>query len=236
MRERSQKRTQHERSEISRRRVLDAAVTVLSNEGYSATSTLRIQQEAGISRGRLLHQFPSRDALLVAAVQHLAASRVDDLRYRRDWSDDPLTRIDQAVNTMWSTYHQPYFWAATELWVAARSNDELRQALLPQERHLGRLVRDAADAFFGAELVAHPRYRQVREILTAAMRGIALTYAIEPRDPHCDPHLDEWRELAIVMLGPMNDDAVASETTPSPPRVRISPDPGRPHPPRSAGR
>jgi AcrR family transcriptional regulator len=198
----AQKRTQQERSEISRRRVLDAAVDVLSTEGYSATSTLRIQQEAGISRGRLLHQFPSRDALLVAAVQHLAASRVDDLRYRHDWSEDPPTRIDQAVDTMWSTYHQPYFWAATELWLGARSNDELRQALLPQERDLGRLLRDATDAFFGAELCGRPGYRPVREVLIAAMRGVALTYAIEPRDPHSDPHLAEWKELAVTMLAP----------------------------------
>jgi AcrR family transcriptional regulator len=200
--ERAQKRTQQERSEISRRRVLDAAVDLLSTEGYSATSTLRIQQEAGISRGRLLHQFPSRDALLVAAVQHLAASRVDDLRYRDDWSEDPSTRIDQAVDTMWSTYHQPYFWAATELWLAARSNDELRQALLPQERHLGRLLRDATDAFFGTELCGHTGYRRVREVLIAAMRGIALTYAIEPRDPYSDPHLAEWKDLALTVLVP----------------------------------
>ncbi|MEY2522496.1 MAG: hypothetical protein QOJ66_1061 [Ilumatobacteraceae bacterium] len=196
----TQKQTQQERSEISRRRVLDAAVEILSAEGYSATSTLRIQEAAGVSRGRLLHQFPSRDLLLVAAVQHLAVSRIDDLRHRDDWSDDPLTRIDQAVDTMWSTYHQPYFWAATELWLAARSNSELRQALQPEERRLGRLLRESTDAFFGAELSRQPSYRAVREVLIAAMRGIAMTYAIEPRDPHSDPHLAEWKALALAML------------------------------------
>jgi AcrR family transcriptional regulator len=200
----AQKQTQQERSEISRRRVLDAAVDILSAEGYSATSTLRIQQAAGVSRGRLLHQFPSRDLLLVAAVQHLAASRIDDLRHRVDWSDDPLTRIDQAVDTMWSTYHQPYFWAATELWLAARSNSELRQALQPEERRLGRLLRESTDAFFGAELSRQPSYRPVREVLIAAMRGIAMTYAIEPRDPDSDPHLVEWKELALAMLAPVS--------------------------------
>ncbi|MEA2791627.1 MAG: hypothetical protein QOG73_4033 [Acetobacteraceae bacterium] len=198
----TQKQTQQERSEISRRRVLDAAVEILSAEGYSATSTLRIQEAAGVSRGRLLHQFPSRDLLLVAAVQHLAASRIDDLRHRDDWSDDPLTRIEQAVDTMWSTYHQPYFWAATELWLAARSNSELRQALQPEERRLGRLLRESTDAFFGAELSRQPSYRAVREVLIAAMRGIAMTYAIEPRDPHSDPHLAEWKALALAMLAP----------------------------------
>jgi hypothetical protein len=34
------------------------------------------------------------------------------------------------------------------------------------------------------------------------MRGVALTYAIEPRDPHSDPHLAEWKELAVTMLAP----------------------------------
>ena len=56
-------------------RILDAAVRALVEHGYAGTSTLRIQEIAEVSRGSLLHQFPSRDALLVAAVQHLAEAR-----------------------------------------------------------------------------------------------------------------------------------------------------------------
>lgn len=196
----SVKRTQQERTAITRRQILDAAVAVLFRDGYSAATTLRIQQEAGVSRGRLLHQFPSREALLVAAVQHLATARMEDMRQREDWPQDPAERIDWAVEMMWPTFHQPYFWAATELWLASRANHKLREALLPEERRLGQLVRATTDAFFGHELCARPRYELVREQLNTSMRGTALTYALDPRDPATDPHVQEWKVVARELL------------------------------------
>ncbi|MDV2478440.1 TetR/AcrR family transcriptional regulator [Rhodococcus zopfii] len=192
--------TQQQRTAISRTRILDAAVDVLARQGYSAATTLRIQQEAGVSRGRLLHQFPSREALLVAAVHHVAVARVDDLKQLDDWPRGPEERIDRAVEVMWSTFHQPYFWAATELWLAARANENLREALLPQERALGRLVKESIAAVFGADLCARPGYEIVREVLFASMRGIALTYALDPRDPASDPHVGEWKTIARRLL------------------------------------
>ena len=32
------------------------------------------------------------------------------------------------------------------------------------------------------------------------MRGVALTYAIDPRDPTTDPHLGLWKRTARSML------------------------------------
>ena len=60
------------RTATSRARILDAAVACLVESGYSGATTLQIQARAGVSRGRLLHHFPSRDELLVAASRHLA--------------------------------------------------------------------------------------------------------------------------------------------------------------------
>ncbi|MET8430709.1 TetR/AcrR family transcriptional regulator [Nocardia sp. NPDC004860] len=184
-------------------RILDAAVRALVEHGYSGASTLRIQQLAGVSRGSLLHQFPSRDALLVAAVQHLAAARFDALNSDKQWPEDPVQRIPEAVRTMWSTYHQDYFWAASELWLAARHNDELRTALVGEERALQRKIRDSIDTMFGPSLILRPAYPRVREILNTSMRGVALTYAFDRRDAVRDPHLTEWTDLAVgLLIGP----------------------------------
>jgi len=51
-------------------------VACLVESGYSGATTLQIQARAGVSRGRLLHHFPSRDELLVAASRHLATERL----------------------------------------------------------------------------------------------------------------------------------------------------------------
>ena len=65
-----------ERTATSRARILDAAVACLVESGYRGATTLRIQARAGVSRGRLLHHFPSRDELLVAASRHLTVQRL----------------------------------------------------------------------------------------------------------------------------------------------------------------
>lgn len=193
-------RAEQARSRDTRRRILDAALKTLVDEGYSAATTLRIQQVAGVSRGRLLHHFPSRDALLVAAVHHHAAERVRAKGQRTDWPDDSDERIDAAVDSMWETYSQPYFWISMELWIAARSHPDLRDALTPAERIIGGLVRAATDNMFGPVLAAKPRYLATRELLNTSMRGVGLTYAIDPRNPVTDPHLPQWRTYAREQL------------------------------------
>jgi AcrR family transcriptional regulator len=194
------KRTQQQRSTQTQGLVLDAAVRALAEHGYTGATTLRIQELAGVSRGRLLHHFPSRDALLVAAVAHLATLRIGSLRERPDWPDEPAARADAAIDAMWWSYQQPFFWASNELWLAARHHEELRRALLPEERRLGQFLRDVTDAFFGPTLVSLSGYPELREILSTSMRGVALTYAIDPRDPDRDPHLRIWKDLAVRCL------------------------------------
>src|ERR1700752_3059582 len=67
-----------QRARDTRVRILDAAVECLAEVGYARTTTTEILRRAGVSRGRLLHQFPVKDELLVAAVQHLAEVRIDE--------------------------------------------------------------------------------------------------------------------------------------------------------------
>jgi len=184
------------RSRATQQHILDSAVEVLIELGYSGASTLKIQERAGVSRGRLLHQYPDRDTLLVAAVQHIAEARVTGHLSLDSWPDTLAERVDAAVGALWATYHQGYFWAATELWLAARSNPRLAEALRPNEKALGTTIRAAIDEMFGPELTAHPAYIDVREVLNTSMRGVALTYAFDPRDPTRDPNLASWRALA----------------------------------------
>ncbi|MGV9823438.1 TetR/AcrR family transcriptional regulator [Nocardia xishanensis] len=184
---------------ITQQRILQAAVQALVEHGYSGASTLRIQQIAGVSRGSLLHLFPSKDALLVAAVQHLASARFDALGADIDWPSDPAERASAVVEVMWSTYQQDYFWAATELWIAARHNAELREALAREERLLYRKLRAKTDSMFGHPINQHPDYPRVRELLNTSMRGAALTYAFDRRTPTRDSHLPKWKSVAAAL-------------------------------------
>ncbi len=195
---------QERRTAVSRQRILDAAVACLVEQGYAGASTLQIQERAGVSRGRLLHHFPSRDELLVAAAEHLAATQVTALRDSSaiEAPDGDPARIDQAVEQMWETFHQPYFWAAMELWLAARHNADIRTILGPMEQDLYRSIRRTVAAMFGPVYAARPRFHLVLDLLVSSMRGVALTYGFSGRSPEGDPHLAQWRQLAHALLEP----------------------------------
>lgn len=190
-----------ERTATSRARILDAAVACLVEDGYAGATTLRIQARAGVSRGRLLHHFPSRDQLLVAASRHLATERLRGTGAEPACADLPLPeRIDLAVERLWATFSEPLFWAAVELWTAARTNADLRTALLPEEREVGAAVRESITRSFGPGAAAHPHFPLVRDMIFTSMRGVGLGYALDHRDPSTDPHLAQWKQLALLLL------------------------------------
>jgi AcrR family transcriptional regulator len=195
---------QQRRAVETRSRVLEAAVETLVEAGYARASTHEIQRRAGMSRGRLLHHYASRSELLVAAAQHLATSRLTELVEEFHRLPGPPAnapeRIDHAVEMLWRTFQQPHFWAAVELWIAARHNDELAAVLGPQERELYAMIRPMIDTIFGPTLAGRPRYRTLREVLFTSMRGVALTYAFERRRSATDAHLTQWKEIAHALL------------------------------------
>jgi AcrR family transcriptional regulator len=193
-------RAQQERTREVRRRILDAAVKVLVEKGYAQATTLLIQERAGVSRGRLLHHFPSRDALLLAAAHHLATERMHETFERTDWPSEPSARIDAAIDLMGTTYGQPYFWAATELWIAARSHADLRKELFPAEQQLGALIRTSTDSFFGPKLAAHRIYPLVRDMLHTSLRGIALTTSFDVRPQTIAAHTEKLKILTRQLL------------------------------------
>lgn len=192
-----------ERSATSRARILDAAVACLVESGYQGATTLRIQARAGVSRGRLLHHFPSRDQLLVAASRHLTTQRLQRNGERLYGLAEGLSageRLDRAIELMWETFSEPIFWAAVELWTAARTNPGLRAVLLPQEQEVGAVIRAGMARYYGPELVAHPHYEGVRDLVLTSMRGVGMSYTLTDRDPRTDPHLAIWKQAARTLL------------------------------------
>lgn len=54
---------QEERSERSRRQILDSALKMFSHRGYGATSVQDIAEAAGLSKGNIYHHFPDKETI-----------------------------------------------------------------------------------------------------------------------------------------------------------------------------
>jgi AcrR family transcriptional regulator len=58
------------RSEISRKKAIEAALTILSRDGVGGLTFDSLSRESGISKGGLLHQFRTKQGVLSALLEH----------------------------------------------------------------------------------------------------------------------------------------------------------------------
>ena len=73
-------RTKAERSAATRVRLLDATIDCLIELGWSGTSTTEVVRRAGVSRGAQVHHYPTKEDLVLAAVEHLCTRRMGEYR------------------------------------------------------------------------------------------------------------------------------------------------------------
>jgi AcrR family transcriptional regulator len=84
------RRTQTERREETRERVLAAAARVFAQRGFDATSLEAIADEAGFSRGAVYYNFADKEELFLELLDRRCAERAQDLRdvFTGDADDD----------------------------------------------------------------------------------------------------------------------------------------------------
>src|SRR5919109_4445181 len=75
-----ERRTQAERREETRERVLAAAGRVFARRGFDATSLEAIADEAGFSRGAVYYNFADKEELFLELLDRRCAERGQDLR------------------------------------------------------------------------------------------------------------------------------------------------------------
>jgi len=166
-------RTQQERSAAMRKRLLDATVDCLVQYGYAGTTTTKVTELAGVTRGAQVHHFPTRADLVAAAVRHLAAKRAELAFEKIDAVRRAPDPLDAALDLMWEIHQGPVLYATIEMWVAARTDPELREQLTAVEPAARTSLLDFATAAFG-ERADNPRFRHVLYTAMDTVRGILL--------------------------------------------------------------
>jgi AcrR family transcriptional regulator len=162
--------TQAERRAKTRAALLDATVECLVTHGYAKTTTGRIADLAGVSRGAQVPYFRGRADLVSAAVAHLAEKRIETVGARFDGHAVPL---EQCLDALWEEHQGPIFHAALELWVASRTDPELRSQLLRIERDVSTAIAQTAESALG-DLAHRPGFTDDLTFALATIRGLAL--------------------------------------------------------------
>ena len=172
------RRTQAERSAAMRTRLLDATVECLVKYGYAGTTTPRVAELAGVTRGAQIHHFPSKEDLVVAAIEHLAQQRTQAAMQefgRVNASADPVATV---LEFIWESHQGPLFVATMELWVASRTDPVLAHQIARVEP----LVNSTLITAIAQIMPEHPEPKAIRDVVYTAMdalRGILIASFVD---------------------------------------------------------
>jgi AcrR family transcriptional regulator len=173
------RRSQAERSATTREALLDATVACLIEDGYASTTTSRVAERAGVSRGAHLHHFQTRTALVAAAIEHLSRRRGAELYAAAEKLPTGRGRIAAGLDLLWESYASPLFQAALDLWANGRTDPELHEHLIDVERVLDRQTIELARTIF-PEAAGHAEFERLVESTIAMIRGLALLDTLHP--------------------------------------------------------
>jgi AcrR family transcriptional regulator len=187
---------QRERSRATRYRLLEATVDCLVEHGWCGTTTVLIAQKAGVSRGAQLHHFPTKATLVLAAVEHLAGRRAEEIRAE---AGTPPYQVDRVVQLLSTAFTGPLYVAALEVWVAGRTDPALRQALVPLEARVGRELHRLAVDLLGAD-DTDPPVREAVQATLDLLRGLGVASLLSDDTPRRQAILAAWtRQLADIL-------------------------------------
>jgi len=191
---------QEERTRLMRARLLEATVECLVERGFAGTSTTLVAERAGVSRGAMLHHFPAKNDLVVAAVRHLTELRAAELRdaVRRVPTGPRRTRA--VLRVLADHFTSPVFTAALELWVAARTDAALLAAVAPLEQEVGRETHRLTVEALGAD-ESRPGTRELVQATLDLVRGLGLAATISDDARRRARILDRWATTLDGALG-----------------------------------
>ena len=166
---------QQAKSENTRATILAAALQCFYERGFNNTTTEKVAREAGVSRGAMLHHFPSRFDLIKAAVDRLHQQRLElfEKQELQIQENAEHSLIEEGIDAYWAQLHSPLFTVWNELRVAARTDVDLNNILKPAMREFDmKLARLAAGVF--PDLALSEEFERANLLTSFLLEGMAV--------------------------------------------------------------
>lgn len=195
-----QRRTQKERAEAMRERLLDATLHCLAHDGYAGTTISRVIEVAEVSRGAPVHHFASKDDMIAAAAERLVRRiyiQLGEAIARVDASDD---RLYELIHASWKeVFLNPEYVAMNELLQASRQDAKLADIIRQLWMAGVTLVSDSAEHYL--ESVSDVGNVRQHMVLTQwLLRGMAGDIHLMANPELFDEYLKVWTGMLASHL------------------------------------
>lgn len=199
-RRRATQRTQAERSSGTRLRLVGAAASLIRSRGYAQLRTADVAAAAGVSRGALLHHFPTKNALVVATLAHVFEQARVLSRARAASISPPGNLIGAIIDDAREFFFNEHFKIALDIVLSKSTDDSVRNQILD----ISRKARLPVEAAWAEALASRGAPKAIAADLVALtlsiVRGLAVRTLWEDDELWFERLFDLWRSMAEAFI------------------------------------
>lgn len=190
-----------------RDRLIKGAIDCLYREGYGGTTTLAVQRRTKVSRGALLHHFPTRADLLIAVAKNIIGQQTKFYLNELRKLPDDRARYVGIIGIAWRALCKPSGLALLELLVGTRSDPEIASRFDCVSRELEQFQRSGMWLLArNAGVADRAAVRTANDLALATLRGLSIQKLHDSTPDAADAGvtmLIEWTENWLEKLVPM---------------------------------
>jgi AcrR family transcriptional regulator len=164
-----------ERSAATRLKLIEATVQCLHELGYHQTSTVIVTKRAKVSRGAMLHHFPSKADLMMATADYIRHHRREAHRLHLERFKTAREKFLQLIDVLWEEFQTPSGVARIELMLGSRNDPEIGERFAALNAELERRHKDLIwDMAQRLNIKSRKKIDAFVQLYAASVRGLAI--------------------------------------------------------------
>lgn len=191
----SERRTQQQRREETRARLMDAAIELIRTDGCASLTTAKVAKAAGLTRGAIQYHFSSPKDLLGAVIIHI----VQQLNVRVASADleglNKEDRLDRLIDHYWQEYQSGIYVVFLEIATQGHRDPELKQIVADAISSMDQERNEHWLSYFQDYSQSQEEILAWRTTFLVLLRGLVVKKMFSPEDEDMDMHFQHAKAM-----------------------------------------
>jgi AcrR family transcriptional regulator len=188
------------RSIAMREKLIEATLDVIHDRGYRSASTPEFASRAGVSRGALLHHFPTRSDIIIAAMERLLGDGTREIRAVAEKAARQEVGLEEFVEFLWELFSGRFFYISLEFINEARTDPDLRARMMPVVRDFHAALDSIWVEFEKQEADAPRRMGVALNLTVCLVRGMGVQTVLKNDPAYFASLLEAWKAILPVLI------------------------------------
>jgi AcrR family transcriptional regulator len=197
----SRPRTRAEQAAATRERILGAAIELIAERGYAATSIEALCQRADVVRTAIYWHFGAKEGLLIPVIERVAGHWIEEIRRAVFREGDPIARLDRLVTSLRDlVVERPHLVRLLLAMSLERSEHDpgIREAVLSIFERAHASIAEGVEETLGG---SWPDARAIARMAIAFLSHAATQGLVDPRPEPVEQIFADLRVAVLLMVG-----------------------------------